>query len=218
MAEAGVSALKGSLQGPSASESTCWRGASWRLEGSRSVAPSKEPNRFAIEQWLNYAGLSKRCCALYRFICQQLAIEGPLCPRQGARCCCRELLPRGMKEVVTFAPWPFMQASYWHLSVLIGFLFNFHLLATHWKRLWCWERLKAGGEGGNRGWDGWMASLTQWTWAWANSVRQWRTRQPDALQSTGREESDRTEWGSNYIVCKRQPFCFNTWETISHSV
>ena len=34
---------------------------------------------------------------------------------------------------------------------------------THWKRLWCWERLKAGGEGGNRGWDGWMASLTQWT-------------------------------------------------------
>ena len=134
------------------------RGASWRLEGSRSVAPSKEPNRFAIEQWLSYAGLSKRCCTLYRFICQQLAIEGPLCPRQGARCCCRELLPRGMKEVVTFAPWPFMQASYWHLSVLIGFLFNFHILATHWKSLWCWERLKAGGEGGNRGWDGWTSS------------------------------------------------------------
>ena len=39
---------------------------------------------------------------------------------------------------------------------------------THWKRPWCWERLKAGGEGDNRGWDGWMASLTQWTWVWAN--------------------------------------------------
>ena len=38
---------------------------------------------------------------------------------------------------------------------------------THWKRLWCWERLKAGGEGDDRGWDGWMASPTQWTWAWA---------------------------------------------------
>ena len=37
---------------------------------------------------------------------------------------------------------------------------------THWKRLWCWEWLKAG-EGGNRGWDGWMASLTWWTWIWA---------------------------------------------------
>ena len=35
---------------------------------------------------------------------------------------------------------------------------------THWKRPWCWERLKAGGEGDNRGWDGWMASLAQWTW------------------------------------------------------
>ena len=35
---------------------------------------------------------------------------------------------------------------------------------THWKRPWCWERLRSGGEGGDRAWDGWMASLTQWTW------------------------------------------------------
>ena len=40
---------------------------------------------------------------------------------------------------------------------------------THWKRLWCWERLKAGGEGDVGGWDGWMASLTRWTWVWASS-------------------------------------------------
>ena len=38
-----------------------------------------------------------------------------------------------------------------------------------WKRPWCWERLKAGGEGDDRGWDGWMASPTQWTWVWVNS-------------------------------------------------
>ena len=42
---------------------------------------------------------------------------------------------------------------------------------THWKRLWCWERLRAGGEGDDRGWDGWRVSLTQWTWIWANSRR-----------------------------------------------
>ena len=42
---------------------------------------------------------------------------------------------------------------------------------THWKRPWCWERLKAGGEGDDRGWDGWMVSPTQWTWVWANSGR-----------------------------------------------
>ena len=46
---------------------------------------------------------------------------------------------------------------------------------THWKRPWCWERLKAGGEGDDRGWDGWMTSLTQWTWIWASSEKWWRT-------------------------------------------
>ena len=40
---------------------------------------------------------------------------------------------------------------------------------THWKRLWSWEKLRAGGEGDDRGWDGWMASPTQWTWIWAYS-------------------------------------------------
>ena len=39
---------------------------------------------------------------------------------------------------------------------------------THWKRPRCWERLKAGGEGDDREWDGWMASATQWTWVWEN--------------------------------------------------
>ena len=49
---------------------------------------------------------------------------------------------------------------------------------THWKRPWCWERLRPGGEGVDRGWDGWMASLTQWTWIWENSGRWWRTGKP----------------------------------------
>ena len=56
---------------------------------------------------------------------------------------------------------------------------------THWKRLWCWERLKAGREGDNRGWDGWMASPTQLTWVWANSGRLWRTGKLGVLQSMG---------------------------------
>ena len=43
---------------------------------------------------------------------------------------------------------------------------------TPWKRLWCWERLKAGGEGDDRGWDGWMASPARWTWVWTN-FRSW---------------------------------------------
>ena len=56
---------------------------------------------------------------------------------------------------------------------------------TRSERTWCWERLKAGGEGDDRGSDGWMASPTQWTWVWANSGRWWRTRKPGMLQSMG---------------------------------
>ena len=54
---------------------------------------------------------------------------------------------------------------------------------THWKRPWCWEKLKAGGDGDNRGWDGWMASLTQWTWVWVSSGSWWWTGRPGMLQS-----------------------------------
>ena len=54
---------------------------------------------------------------------------------------------------------------------------------SHWKRPWCWERLKVGGEGDDRGWDGWMASPTQWTWVWVNSRSWWWTGRPDVLQS-----------------------------------
>ena len=56
---------------------------------------------------------------------------------------------------------------------------------THLKRPWCWERLKAGGEGDDRGWDDWMASLTRWTWVWASSGSWWWTGRPGMLQSVG---------------------------------
>ena len=56
---------------------------------------------------------------------------------------------------------------------------------THWKRIWCWEGLGAGGEGDYRGWDGWMASLTRWMWVWVNSGRWWWTEKPGVLQFMG---------------------------------
>ena len=56
---------------------------------------------------------------------------------------------------------------------------------TPWKRPWCWEGLGAGGEEDNRGWDGWMASPTRWTWVWASSRSWWWTGRPDVLQSMG---------------------------------
>ena len=56
---------------------------------------------------------------------------------------------------------------------------------THWKKLWCWEGLGAGGEGDDRGWDGWMASLTHWTWVWVNSGSWWWTGRPGVLRFMG---------------------------------
>ena len=56
---------------------------------------------------------------------------------------------------------------------------------THFKRPWCWERVKAGRDGNDRGWDGWMASPTQWTWVWVNSESWWYTERPGMLQSMG---------------------------------
>ena len=64
---------------------------------------------------------------------------------------------------------------------------------THWKRPWCWELLKAGGEGINRKWDGWMASPTQWTWVWASSGSWWWTEKSGVLQSMGSQRI-RHDW------------------------
>ena len=56
---------------------------------------------------------------------------------------------------------------------------------THLKRPWCWEGLNAGGEGDDRGWDGWVASPTRWTWVWVNSESWWWTVRPGVLQFMG---------------------------------
>ena len=66
---------------------------------------------------------------------------------------------------------------------------------THWKRLWCWEGLGAGGEGDDRGWDGWMASLTRWTWVWVDSGCWCWTGRPGVLQFMG-SQIFRHDWAT----------------------
>ena len=66
---------------------------------------------------------------------------------------------------------------------------------THLKRPRCWARWKAGGKGDNRGWDGWMASLTWWTWVWVNSRSWWWTGKPVVLQSMGSQRVGH-DWGT----------------------
>ena len=56
---------------------------------------------------------------------------------------------------------------------------------THWKRPWCWERWRAGGEGDDRGWDGWMVSSTRWTRVWVDYGSWWWTERPGVLRFMG---------------------------------
>ena len=94
--------------------------------------------------------------------------------------------------------------------------------SSHWKRPWFWERLKAGGEGDDRGWDGWMTSLIQQTWVWASSRRWWRTGKPGMLQSMGSQRV-RHDWVTEqqkhvhfWKVCTqwhRDMMLFSCWVT-----
>ena len=76
---------------------------------------------------------------------------------------------------------------------------------THFKRLWCWERLRAGGEGDNREWNGWMASSTQWTWVWVNSWSWWWTGRPSVFQFMGSQRVRHDQATSLYF------FTFMHW-------
>ena len=66
---------------------------------------------------------------------------------------------------------------------------------THLKRPWCWERLRAGEEGDERGWDGWMSSPTQWTWVWVDSESWWWTGRPGVLWFLGSQRV-RHDWAT----------------------
>ena len=74
------------------------------------------------------------------------------------------------------------------------------------EKSWCWERLKTGGEGDERGWDSWMASLTRWTWVWVSSGIWWWTGKPGVLQSM-RSQRVGHDWATELIFWPRCTAC-----------
>ena len=74
---------------------------------------------------------------------------------------------------------------------------------THWKRPWCWEGLRAGGEGDDRRWDGWMASPTWWTWVWVDFGSRWWTGRPGVLGFMGSQRATH-DWATelNWLILK----------------
>ena len=104
--------------------------------------------------------------------------------------------PLNCKEIQPVHPkgdqsWMFIGSWSWNYNILATSCEEL----THWKKPWCWEGLGAGGEGDDRGWDGWMASTTRWAWVWVNSGSWWRTGRPGMLRFMGSQRV-RQDWAT----------------------
>ena len=108
--------------------------------------------------------------------CWRRLLRVPWIAKRSNQSILKEINPEYSLEGLTLKLklWPYYE-NFGHLMWRVSLL----------KRPWCWERLKARGEGDNRGWDGWMALPTQWTWVRITSRRLWRTGKPGVLQSMG---------------------------------
>ena len=87
--------------------------------------------------------------------------------------------------------------------------------------IWCWEELGAGGKGDDRGWDGWMASLTRWTWVWVNSRSWWWMRGPGVLrfmglQRVGNDWATELTWTECNLLRNNHFICFITEVGVLH--
>ena len=123
-----------------------------------------------LDQWSPVEG---NCCLLGTILYHQARMRFfPLLP------CVQSLFLRTYRKPKWLPPLPTLATWCEELS--------------HLKRPWCWETLKAG-EGDNRGWDGWMASPTKWTWVRVNSTSWWWTGRPGVLQSMGSQRV-RHDW------------------------
>ena len=117
--------------------------------------------------------------------------------------------------LVYFLP-PFMRAKHWNRPFFFFERGKWRYLFTQ-KRLWCWEGLGAEGEGDNRGWDGWMASLTRWTWVWVNSGSWWWT---GGSQRVGHDWATELNWTDvNFTsVSSVAQLCPTLWDPINRSM
>ena len=127
------------------------------------------------------SGMPKNWC--FWTVVLEKTLESPLDTRRSNQSILKEISPKYSLEGLV-------------LKLKLRYLATWCEERTHLKRPWCWEKLKAEGEGDDRGWDGWMASLTLWTWVWVSSGSWWWTGRPGVLQSMGlqRVTTERLNW------------------------
>ena len=168
-----------------------------------SKAPSSQGYGFSsshVWMWeLNYkeSWTPKNWC-FWRVVLEK-TLEGPLY--------CKEIQavhPKGdQSQVLIWKDWCWS----WNSNTLATWCEDL----THLKHLWCWERLRAGEKGDNKGWDGWMASPTRWTWVWVNSRSWWWTGRPGMLWSMGSQRvgHDLSDWTElNWMNSNEQNFSY----------
>ena len=163
--------------------------------------------RYGCESWTIKKAEHQRIDAFELWCCRRL-LKGPWTARRS-----NQSIQRKSVLNIHWKNW------YWS--------WNSNTLATWceelipWKRPWCWERLKVG-EGDNRGWDGWIASPTQWTWVWVNSGSWWWTGRPGVLQSMESQRirhdwATKLNWTEPYYTFYLAKFLFllpQTWNII----
>ena len=110
---------------------------------------------------------------------------------------CKGIQPVHSKD----QPWVFLEGMM--LKLKLQYFYFGHLMGRFdsLEKIWCWQALGAGGEGDDRGWDGWMASPTRWTWVWVNSGSWWWTGRPGMLRFMGSQRV-RNDWVTelNWLV------------------
>ena len=128
----------------------------------------------------------------FKLWCQKRLLRVPWTARRSNQSILKEINPKYSLEGLM-------------LKLKLQYLTTWYEEPTHLKRLWCWERLREGGEEGKRGQDGWVASPIQRAWVWANSRKWWRTRNPGVLQFVGSQRV-RYDWatGRNWDLDKIQ--------------
>ena len=128
------------------------------------------PTKVCIVKAMVFPGVMYGCesCTLKKAECQRTDIFELWCWRRLLRVpwTARRSNESILKEIPLNSNWK-DQCWGWSSNTLA----TWYQQSAHWKRSWCWERMRARGKGDDRGWDGWMASLTQGTWVWANSGR-----------------------------------------------
>ena len=143
---------------------------------------------YGCESWTIKKAESQRMDA-FELWCWRRLLRVPWTARRSNQSTLKEISPeirKSLKEITHWKDWWWS----WNSNTLATWC-----KVTHLKRPWCWERLKVGGEGDDRGWDGWMTLPTQWTGVWVDSGSWWWARRPDMLQSMGSQRV-RHDWAT----------------------